>query len=446
MAANYTLPTTSRVSGHLSLVAQNKLAFFERCAALGPVVRLRIYHVPVYVLSDADLIGQVLVEQPRAFAKTVGLQTMAKRLFGRGLLTSEGDLWRRQQRIVRPHFQPRTIQAYLSSIVECADDLVSSWKVGSVRDIHADLARVTLRIACRAIFGDDAWSARAAIVRATEAAQAFFMAWERHYLPFHDLLHLRETLEYRRAVAALDELIYALIARRRRMRAAAPDLLSVLVWHRDEEGGPLPDDLVRDEIITMFLASYETSSAAVAWTLYLVYTHPDVLRNTRAELARYPSGAGLGPRARELHYLHDVVREALRLYPSVPLIGRKALRPVDLGGHRVPRGAEVLMSPWAVHRSGRYWKDPARFVPERWAAQSDPEAKAVKHAYFPFGGGPRICTGQHLAMQEALLISATVLRRATLRDAVGSPPPLDPAVTMVPRAGTMRMTVEALAS
>jgi cytochrome P450 len=440
----YAFPTTSRLSGHLSLITKDKLKFLESCANAGPFVRLRVYHVPVYVVSDPQLIGQTLVEKRESFVKTLGLRTMAKRLFGQGLLTSEGELWERQQRIIRPHFLPRAVQAYMPSIVECVEELVSSWNAGSPRDVHADMARVTLKIACRNLFGEDAWMACDAILRVTVAAQDFYRLWERLYLPFAEFLPVREAFEYRSAIRRFDAIVHALIARRKASPDASSDLLSVLVRHRDGLGNPLPDALIRDEIITMFLASYETTAAAAAWTIYLVSTHRDVLRKVREEIERCTSALDMCHRLRELRYLHDAVREALRLYPSVPVIGREAREDVVLGGHPIRRGGQVLMSPWAMQRSPRYWKNAGRFIPERWAAETDRDAHSARYVYFPFGGGPRICTGQNLAVQEVMLITATVVRHATLRYADPAPPEVDPQITMVPRAGTMRMMVESL--
>lgn len=200
---------------------------------------------------------------------------------------------------------------------------------------------------------------------------------------------------------------------------------------------------IRDELVTLFLASYEPSSAAVAWTLYFASTQRAVLQKIREELS-----ATLGELelvaldVRSLPYLNNVVREALRLYPSVPVFGREAIAPVRIGEFDIERGAQLLVCPWAVQRSERWFPRPRAFEPERWETLQ--ERDLPRYAYFPFAGGPRVCTGQNMALREALLISAMILEKVTFRSLSSSLPPVELGLTMVPQRGSMQMQIESI--
>jgi cytochrome P450 len=234
---------------------------------------------------------------------------------------------------------------------------------------------------------------------------------------------------------------------RRRAAGGASDgnIVAQLLDHREPDGTPLSDTAIRDELVTLFLASYETTAAVLAWTLYLISTHPEVEARIKAELAAVLGGGVPGPDvARRLPYLYDVLRESLRLYPSIPIIGRAAVRNTRIGETPVPKGSEVLISPWAIQRSSRHYQDPLAFRPERWTP--DFEHSLPRYAYMPFSGGPRVCMGQYMAVQESMQILAALLQFTALRPADERTPVLDAGMTAVPRRGTLKLQVREMAT
>jgi cytochrome P450 len=215
----------------------------------------------------------------------------------------------------------------------------------------------------------------------------------------------------RRAIRRLDQIIYRFIDQRRQSDTEHGDLLSLLLQARDEDdGGGMGDRQVRDEAMTIFLAGHETTALALSWTWYLLATHPDVEERLATEVRtvvgnRLPTFDDL----QHLPYAHWIVQESMRLYPPVYTIGREALQGCEVGGHYVPKGTTILMNQWIVHRDGRFFDEPERFIPERWTG--DFVHRLPKYAYFPFGGGPRLCPGNNFAMMEAVLILAAITQR-----------------------------------
>jgi cytochrome P450 len=412
MGPKYSLPVGSWLTGHITVMQPDKLAFMERCEREFPLGRFRMYHRPLFVVSDPELIGEVLVQRNDDFIKTWVLRTAARPLFGDGLVTSSGD----------------------------------SWTAGDTRDIPLDMSHLTLRIACDVLFGVGELEIRDALLHGCDTSQAFFSAWERSYFPLPVLMPTRANVRYRSAIRALNRTIYELIERRRRTGGASEgNIVAQLLDHREPDGTPLPDRAIRDELVTLFLATYETTAAMLAWTLYLICTHPPVEARVKAELATVLGGALPGrDAARRLPYLYDVLRESLRLYPSIPILGRAAVRATRIGDTKVPKTSEVLISPWAIQRSSRYYSDPLAFRPERWTPEFD--RSLPRYAYIPFSGGPRVCMGQHMAVQESMQILATLLQFADLQPVEGKSPVLDAGMTAVPRRGTLQLKVRALST
>ncbi len=444
MAQDYSLPVGSWLSGHVSVMQPNKLEFMERCEREFPLGRFRTYHRPLFVVSDPELVGEVLVHRNDDFIKTWVLRTAARPLFGDGLVTSSGETWKRSVARMRPRFQPRQVDMQVPAIHRHTEALLHSWKAGEIRDIPLDMSHLTLRIACDVLFGVDELEIRDALLSACDASQAFFAKWERNYFPIPALVPTRENVVYRRSIRVLNRIMYELIDRRRRAGGGGENnIVAQLLGHREANGAPLPPRAIRDELVTLFLAAYETTSAVLAWTLYLICTHPQVERRLRAELAAVLGGELPGPdAARRLPYLYDVIRESVRLYPAIPILGRAAVRNTRIGDTRVPRTSEVLISPWAIHRSSRYYQDPLAFRPERWTPEFD--RTLPRYTYIPFSSGPRVCIGQHMAVQESMQILATLLQFAALQPVEGTTPVLDVGMTAVPRHGTLRLKIHAL--
>ena len=391
-----------------------------------------------YLLNHPDLVEQVLVTEQRSFMKGQALQE-TKRILGEGLLTSEGDLHLKQRRLMQPLFHKRRIAGYAEEMVECAERLQSRWRDGEVRDLHQEMTRLTLAVVGLALFAADVEAEAAEVGAAlTEAMESL----QRFMLPFYGALERLPLPGPRRMRASrrrLDQTIYRLLAERRAKPGG--DLLSLLVEARDEQGEPMPDNQVRDEAMTIFLAGHETTAVTLTWTWMLLAHHPAIEARLHRELdevldRRAPTVDDLS----ELTFSDMVVKEAMRLYPPAWLIGRRALVDVELGGYEVPAGSIVILSPWVTHRDARFFADPLRFDPERWTRQA--EAARPQFSYFPFGGGIRRCIGESFALMEAKLLLASIAQRWRLRLDPAQRIGVLPRITLRPRYG-MRMRLEA---
>ncbi len=402
-------PKPHFLTGHLPEMRRDLLGLYVRCAReFGDVVLLRFGLKPVYLLSHPDLIEEVLVTQHRNFIKHYALR-MNQTLLGNGLLTSNGDLWLRQRRLAQPAFHRDRLAGYAEFMTAYAERLAASWHDGEVRDLHKDMTRLTLEIIVKTLFNADVRDKTREVSAALTEAMANFNGRFFRVIRIPESIPTPGNLRMRRAVRRLDAILYGFI-KERRSEGACGDLLSLLLEAKDEDGSQMTDKQLRDEAMTLFLAGHDTTALVLSWGWYLLAQHPEVVRHLEAELRdvlgkRTPCMADL-PR---LRYTDMVVQEIMRLYPPAYVIGREAVETCELGGWRIPAGGTVLMSQWAMQRDPRFYDEPERFYPERWA---DGLAKRLpKYAYFPFGGGPRVCIGNTFAAIEATLVLATLAQR-----------------------------------
>jgi cytochrome P450 len=364
----------------------------------------------------------------------------ARVLLGDGLLTSEGDHHRRQRRLVQPAFHRDRLAGYGAVMVERTAEVRERWQSGASFDVLQEMMRLTLAIVAKTLFSTEVDSEADDIGTALTEVFALF---DIILLPFSELLEklpLPAVRRFHRARKRLDQTIYRLIAERRALGIDAGDLLSMLLLARDEDGqGGMTDPQVRDEALTLFLAGHETTSNALTWTWYLLSQNPAAEAAFHAEIdtalaGRLPSFEDL-PR---LRYTESVFAESLRLYPPVWGIGRRALEDYPVGDFVVPKGSVVLMSPYAMHRDSRWFPDPLEFRPERWLSD---DAARPKFAYFPFGGGARVCIGERFAWMEGILILAALGERWRLRLEPGHRVETHARITMRPKHG-MRMIAQ----
>ncbi|HEV2494774.1 MAG TPA: cytochrome P450 [Terriglobia bacterium] len=398
----------------------------------GDVVYFRRFHYHVYFLNRPDLIEQVLVTDQRNFIKGRGLQAN-RRLFGNGLLTSEGDYWFRQRRLMQPAFHRERIAAYGKAMVASAARMIETWRDGECRDVHEDMMRLALEIVAKTLFSTEV-EADVERVGATLSVLMKENRSARILLPFFRMLPTPGNLRYRTAVHQLDEIIYRIIREHRARDRDTGDLLSMLLRARDEDGRRMTDTQLRDEAMTLFLAGHETTALALSWTWYLLARYPDVERKLQTELREVLGGRAPAvddlPR---LPYTERVIKESMRLYSPAYVIARIALSDCDISGYHVPRGASLVMSQWVMHRDPRYWDDPERFNPDRWTPEF--EARLPRFVYFPFGGGPRVCIGASFALMEAALLLATIAQRFTLTLVPEHPVEPFPSITLRPKNG-----------
>lgn len=418
--------------GNLLEFGRDPLTFLTNCAREhGDIVGLRLGTWPTWLLNNPDLAEDVFITHNRSFVKHRFFWRHVDALFGRGLLTAEGDFWLRQRRLAQPAFHRDRITAYTEAMVALADQTARGWQPGDTRDIHHEMMELTLRIVVRTLFGLDAPRDVARIGAAFDVAVKEIAARFRRPFKIPDAVPTPGNLRYGRSVRMLDRFIGDLIAERRRQPAA--DLLSMLLTAQDEDGASMTDRQVRDEAVTLFVAGHETTAILLSWAWMLLSQHPAVEATLAQELAavlggRLPSAADLPA----LRFTHAVLEEVLRLYPPAWIIGRESTVSCEIGGRRMPAGTTVFVSPWVMHRDARFFDAPAEFRPQRWL--DDRRSRLPRFAYLPFGGGPRLCIGNSFAIAEATLILATLAQRfrPTLADAKPILP--FPSITLRPGA------------
>ncbi len=382
----------------------------------GDVAAFRVPWRRFYFLNDPAAIREVLVTQQHAFVKSEGTRAM-RELLGEGLVTSEEPLHRRMRRIVQPAFHRERIAGYANVMREYA----AQWRApGGVFDMHAEMMELTLRIASKTLFGVDAGAQAERVGAALHEVVTIFPDVLGPFGAIKRRLPFPSTLRFRKARRVLDEIVLELIAQRRRSGEDRGDALSMLLAARDEETGEgLSDAQVRDEVMTLFVAGHETTANALTWTWYLLAKHPQVRDRLRYELTA----------DRQTPYLDAVLNETLRLYPPAWVLGRDALREIDVNGWRIRKGATILMSQLVLHRSALYFDEPERFLPERWL----PPPPLPPFAYFPFGGGARKCLGDQFAWTEARIELAHLVQHYTFEIQEPQRVDPDPIITLRPR-------------
>lgn len=431
--------------GNLLAVSSDPLKFVVDNARAHPAMSfVKVMGGGIYHVADAELIEAVLVTHNTRFIKDKQLKISGRRVFGDGLLSSDGDFWLRQRRLAQPAFHRQRIAAYADSTVASTQAALRTWQPGDVRDSHADMMHLTLDVVARTLFSATAPDALAEIGMCLDAIMDRFNSRGLSALLENltgRVFDKRLAARYAWATERLDQIVDAIIAERRRDGRDYGDLLSMFIDARDEDGTGMSNQQLRDECKTMFLAGHETTALSLSWTFWLLSRHPEAKRALRDELARVLNGrAPTMADLPALTYTEQVVKESMRLMPPAWAIQREAIEDVELGGYLIPKGQDVLISQYATHRDARYFAHPERFQPERWTPEF---ARSLpKFAYFPFGGGPRLCIGMQFAMMEAVLMLATIYQRFDLELVSGQRIEPQPSITMRPKYG-LKMRVVA---
>ena len=407
----------------------------------GDIVRLRFFYVVVYVLNNADHIESVLVTNNKSFIKPIDFRLpLFRGIFGNGLLTSEGDFWLRQRRLAQPAFHRNRIAEYGKVMTAYTGQMVETWREGETRDVHQDMMVLTLKIAIKTLFNVEAERDVVLMSTLSDDLIKMFELQESSLWPVHNFVPTPSNRRFRRLTRQLDQYIYGIIRERRKNGEDTGDLLSMLLHAQDEDGSRMTDRQLRDEVMTLFLAGHETTALTLSWTWYLLSQNPETEDNLMAELDSVLGGRAPGVEdLPALRYAEAIVKEAMRLYPPAWAIGRQAVQDCDIGEYRLSKGRQVYFFPWVVHRNPRYFDDPESFRPERWSEEKIKQLP--KYAYFPFGGGPRLCIGNSFAMMEAVLVLVSIAQRYKLTLAPGQVVDPWPVFTLRPRYG-MGMVIE----
>ncbi|MGH8272958.1 MAG: cytochrome P450 [Gammaproteobacteria bacterium] len=430
-------PRGKPIIGFAGAMRRDPSGFFKRLREYRPLAAVRVGPFRVCLINDAALIGEILKDEQNVMRKSWGLRQLGV-MFGRGLPTDEGEHWRDARRHIKPMFRRERLQAYAEIMREETLAQVHKWADGETRDIYPDISRLALRIAARCFFRSDLdeRSIKAIGGALTEAMDAFAGAMERGLmLPLR--WPLRRNRSLHRAVSRLRAEVEAIVAARR--DEAGDDLLGeMLSLAADPESGFTERD-ARDNLMAFLIAGHETTALAITWSLYCLGRNPEAEQKLHAELdavlapGEVPDYDGLA----RLEWTRQVVQEAMRLYPPTWGIGRENRKPFTLGGYRIRGRSQIMMMQLYLHRDARYFEEPEEFRPERFKKELPP---CARRAYFPFGGGPRVCIGAGFAMTEAVLVLATLARYWRFVPPPGPEVELQTAITLRPRNGvSMRL-------
>ncbi|MEF2554543.1 cytochrome P450 [Aurantimonas sp. A2-1-M11] len=423
------------VLGSLLDLGSDVLGFFPKCAErYGDVVAFRLGAWPALLLSNPDDVEYVFVDAHENFVKNRFFWRQVTAIFGKGIMTNEGEDWLRHRRIAAPAFATRRVNDYADTMVQLTSEMLDTWTPGDVRDAHAEMMSLTLRIAAKTLFDASVEEDVAAMDHALNDITSEITARFSRPFVIPDAVPLPGHVRYNRALRRIETIVTRIIAERQQNPGDRGDFLSALMKASYANGQPLPDKQLRDEAVTMLLAGHETTALALSWTLYLLGQHSEIDVRLSAEVhavlgSRPPAVEDLA----KLTNTGEVITEAMRLYPPAWLIGRETVKDCVIGGYHVPAGTTVFVSPWILHRDPRVFDDPLSFRPGRWTPEFT--RQLPRFAYMPFGGGPRICIGKSFALMEASLILAALVQRYRFEWSGDRPIAPSPSITLRPKGG-----------
>jgi enediyne biosynthesis protein E7 len=417
------------LTGCLNEFRSDPIGLFLRSAQrYGEVVRLRIGPVTAHLINNPDHVEHVLLRNARNYDKNTRSVARLRTTCGASLLTTDGNQWCRQRKLIQPAFQPAMLHQYAPMAIETISQMLDKWgeaeKIGRPIEIVAEMMNVTLRVAAQSLFGEKI----AGDVHVIERSLAAILqdTWRRleSWVNLTAISSAFETRTFRDSLQAIDAVVYRIIDNGRRQPGRATGLLAILLESRDaESGAQLSDQELRDAVITLLLAGHETTANALAWTFYLVSQSEEAQAKLHFE-AKNACQTSLMEVAR-LTYVAQVLSEAIRLYPSIWIMERRVRSDDEIAGFAIPARSTMLISPYVLHRHPDFWSDAEVFDPNRFAAEAS--AARPKLAYIPFGAGAHQCVGRHMAVVVAQLVLAMTFQRFRLH--------LVPGQTIVPEAG-----------
>ena len=419
---------------------QTMLSYFtDRFAEYGDIFTMQFGEAKVLFVANPEAMYEIIVEKAKHFYKGADYrnrQNGLARFLGNGLLTSDGEFWKRQRKLVAPSLHAKRIESYAEIMVDVTQRTIDNWHDGAELDVDQEMMRATLEIVGKALFKVDVSRDAERVGHALTVIQqnmggiTIIPAW----------VPTPAKLRVSRAVRALDDLVYGIIAERRKSGEDYGDLLSMLLLARDDDDNGMTDEQVRDEAVTLLLAGHETTANALNWTWMLLAQNPDKEALLHEELDTVLGGrAPMLTDLKQLPYTEMVIKESMRLYPPAYSFGRMAIEDVNIQGYDIPANTDINIFSIIAHRSPQWWDEPMEFRPERFSPEN--EKNIPRYAYLPFGGGPRVCIGNSFAMMEARLMLATMAQRFQLRLKPGQTVKLDPLITLRPLGG-MHMRVE----
>ena len=399
----------------------------------GSIASFSIFGIRVTSITNPVDVKYVLQENSSNYTKSITYNEL-KHILGQGLLTSEGSFWKRQRRISQPAFKKSMIEGFAVIVLEEIDKVLKSYENKSITDISDDMMKITFTVVGKALFQKDLGERAEIIGKALETSLELVQDRIQTLLKFPLAFTTPTNTKLNQAIHTMKSMVDELILERRKSGGGQGDLMDFLMFTKDEETGEtMTDSQIRDEVLTFLLAGHETTSNALSWTFYLLSLHPDIRNKVREEV--YPvMRTGLGYSSLEhLPYTRNVIQEAMRLFPPIWIIERSPIKDDIIGGYKVPRGSVVSVCINSIHKDKDYWINPEGFDPERFNAENS----AGRHgfSYLPFGGGPRICIGNHFAMMEATLILASIVHHYDLNLTSLAKVTRNPVITLRPKNG-----------
>lgn len=410
----------------------------QRKHPIGVCLKLR---GPNYILFRPDDVKHILVTNQKNYVKGRILKT-GKTLFGNGLLASEGAFHLHQRHQLQPAFHRQSIASYAQTMVEKTVKRLAKWNDGETLDIAEEMMSLTLEIVAKTLFGIDDVGRTDKLGKAVTIAQTWLFRKDNSAFPLPENFPTPRNIEFKRAMTFLDNTIFGIIDGRIQRKEFPNDLLTMLLLAEDEEGKKMGPQQLRDEALTLFLAGHETTSNALSWTLYLLSQDSKVESKFHAELdsalgGRPPTVSDIP----NLQYTDMILSESMRLYPPAWILPRISVGEDHLpSGAVLPKGVEVEVSQWAVHRNPEFFPDPEHFDPERFSPKAKDERP--QFSYFPFGGGTRRCIGESFAKMEGVLLLATLAQRYRFELKKGEKVIPEPLITLRPKGG-LKMTLHA---
>lgn len=433
-------PPDPPIIGKSYQYVRQPIELMQDAARYGDLVTMSVKPWLVYLLNHPDLIKEVLVTNHTRIGRWRNVKAF-KHLMGEGLVTSDDPLHLRQRRMMQPQFHRDMIEGYSETMTRYAVQFSQGWQHGSEVDIYEEMRDLTLKIVVKTLFSIDLPSEVEKLGKAFELSNHYITRRFNQYERMNALLHalpLPFTLRFKHQLSYLDRLVYGLIEQRRREEDDNGDLLSLMLQASDDaqegtEKARMTDKQVRDETVTMFAVGHETVTVALTWAWYLLSIHPDAQARFHAELDEVlgdlpPSLDSIGG----LKFTEQVITEAMRLYPPIWRTGRLVNQPFVLANYEIPQGALLCIAPIITHRDPRWFDDPEEFRPERWTPEF--RDRLPRFAYFPFGGGPRLCIGEGFAWMEMKLIMAVLGQHWQVRSDPNRKVALNPLISLRPKS------------
>ncbi len=441
-------PKNILFSKELRLIKDQPLAFLEHLNKNFPgITHIKALHLNIVFVTDPKYIRFVLQTNQKHYVKSA-IYNKLKLILGDGLVTSEGDLWKRQRKLIQPSFHKQTIYNLFDTMLGSTNEMMEEWKEVVKKDGKLDFSeemmKVTLDIISKTMLGAEVKSDAKIVRNSLHFIGNQVNVKTKRLIDFPLWIPTSSNVKFKQERKVLDDIIYKIIDARKKEGNNKGDLLDMLMMSKYEDTGEtMPLKLLRDEIMTVFTAGHSTTANALTWTFYLISQYPEVYKKLKKEVDDIVGkGEITFQHLQQLKYTKACFNESMRLFPPVWIFGRKALEDNWMGDYLIKKGTNVLISPYIVHRSPEFWKDAEKFDPDRWETEEVKEMD--KYVYFPFAAGPRMCIGNNFALFEADIIIAKVIQNFDIEYAGASAPEVYPSTILRVKDGLpMKIVVRA---